>query len=107
MRICSLCDAGNAVGLVKPTWDGKPSEEIFLTILKLLEGNYVQGSARPRVAAMIALRRLIMHTQNVSYLDLGTSYLGQWCLQSLRSSLRELRISAGFVGDLHTFMHTY
>ena len=97
---CSLCDTGSALGSTKSTWHGKPSDEIFLTLLKLIEGKHVQVSARPRVAAMVALRRLIMHTENVSYLDLGNSYLGQWSLQSLRSSLRELRISAGFVDDL-------
>jgi len=105
--ICSFCDAGSEVWLDKSIWDGKPSEEIFLTTLKLLEGNHVQISARPRVAAMIALRRLIRHTENVSYLDLGSSYLGQWCLQSLRSSQRELRISAGFVCYLSTSWHIY
>ena len=94
---CSLCDGGSGVGLVKSVWDKKPGEEIFLTLSKLLEGNHLQTSPRPRIAAMTTLRRLIMHTENAAYLDLANSYLAQWCLQSLRSSLRELRISAGFV----------
>jgi len=96
---CSLCDAGSVVRLIRAIWDDNRSEEIFLTVLNLLKGSHVQRSTKPRVAAMVSLRKLIMHTENVAYLDLAQSYLGQWCLQSLRSSLRELRISAGFVCD--------
>lgn len=44
---------------------------------------------------MIALRRIILHTHNPEMLDLEKSALGQWCLQALQSSLRELRITAG------------
>lgn len=44
---------------------------------------------------MIALRRIIMHSRDPEILDLERSALGQWCLQALQSSLRELRIAAG------------
>lgn len=44
---------------------------------------------------MIATRRVAMHCADEDFLDLETSELGQWCLQSLNSSLRELRIAAG------------
>lgn len=52
-------------------------------------------SRRPRVVAMIALRRIVLHSQDLEVLDLEKSVLGQWCLQALQSSLRELRIAAG------------
>lgn len=52
-------------------------------------------SRRPRVVAMVALRRIILHSRDADVLDLEKSALGQWCLQSLQSSLRELRIAAG------------
>ncbi|KAH8885781.1 hypothetical protein GQ53DRAFT_797114 [Thozetella sp. PMI_491] len=42
-------------------------------------------SRRPRVVAMIALQ----------VWDLEKSALGQWCVQSLTSSIRELRVAAG------------
>ncbi|KAM5379618.1 hypothetical protein ACJZ2D_003812 [Fusarium nematophilum] len=54
-------------------------------------------SRRPRVAAMMAMRRLILHSDDAELLNLETSTLGQWCLQSLNSSVRELRIAAGRV----------
>lgn len=50
---------------------------------------------QPRVVAMIALRRVISHSTDPEVLDLEKSALGQWCLQALQSSIRELRIAAG------------
>lgn len=44
---------------------------------------------------MIGLRRLVLHCADTAVLNLETSLLGQWCLQSLSSSVRELRIAAG------------
>lgn len=70
----------------------KFSVNIFTSLLNLpafLE------SRRPRVVAMIALRRIVLHTKDAEMLDLEKSALGQWCLQALQSSLRELRIAAG------------
>jgi serine/threonine-protein kinase ATR len=52
-------------------------------------------SKKPRIAAMIALRRIAAHSRDSGFVDLETSTAGQWCLQSLNSSLRELRIAAG------------
>lgn len=43
---------------------------------------------------MIVLRRVILHSRDLNVVDLEKSVLGQWCLQALQSSLRELRIAA-------------
>lgn len=50
---------------------------------------------RPRVSAMIGLRRMTRHSTASEFWDLEKSGPGQWCLQSLQSSIRELRIAAG------------
>ena len=50
---------------------------------------------RTRVAAMLALKRMLSHCENVTHLDLVTSEFGQWCLQALRSSMRDMRVAAG------------
>lgn len=47
---------------------------------------------------MLALKRLLSHTVVEEHLDMTTSTFGQWCLQALRSSIRDLRIAAGLVG---------
>ncbi len=48
-------------------------------------------------AGNIAWRRLVLHSVDAEFLDLETSTAGQWCLQSLKSSVRELRVAAGSV----------
>lgn len=60
------------------------------------------ASRRPRVAAMLGLKRIVLHCEDSTFLNLETSNPGQWCLQSLNSSVRELRIAAGRV--LPSFM---
>lgn len=66
--------------------------DIFLNLTQF--GPFID-SKRPRIAAMIALRRLALHCSDAELLDLEKSSLGQWCLQSLNSSVRELRIASG------------
>ena len=44
---------------------------------------------------MVALRRYTAHFHNTEFMDLSSSPLGQWCVGSLKSTSRELRISAG------------
>lgn len=47
--------------------------------------------------AMFALRRFTVHFDDPVFFDLEKSPLGQWCLQSLRSSIRELRVASGLI----------
>ncbi|KAL9566383.1 hypothetical protein ACKAV7_009298 [Fusarium commune] len=69
-------------------------EALFTKLIRLPA---LAESRRPRVAAMLAIRRVILHCEDTELLNLETSGLGQWCLQSLNSSVRELRIAAGRV----------
>ena len=43
---------------------------------------------------MVSLRRIIMHARSAVDLKLGQSPGGDWCLQSLKSSSRDLRLAA-------------
>lgn len=49
----------------------------------------------PRIAAMVALRRLLVHSPSSDQLHLSASPSGEFCLHSLRSSIRELRVATG------------
>ncbi|CEJ55236.1 Putative UVSB PI-3 kinase [Penicillium brasilianum] len=49
----------------------------------------------PRIAAMVALRRILMHSPNLTHMHLSSSASGEFCLHSLRSSIRELRVATG------------
>ncbi|KAL4888524.1 UVSB PI-3 kinase [Aspergillus ambiguus] len=48
-----------------------------------------------RINAMIALGRSLMHAPTSDHLHLASSVFGEFCLHSLRSSVRELRIVTG------------
>jgi serine/threonine-protein kinase ATR len=71
---------------------GKEAIQIFGNLIK----SQTFGTAkRPRVLAMLVLKKFALHCENLEFLDLEKSPLGQWCLGSLKSSVRELRIAAG------------
>lgn len=69
--------------------------ELLTTLSDLIKSPEAQKSRQSRVAAMVAAGRVLSHSNDEQYLNLATSTLGQWCLQALQSSLRELRIAAG------------
>ncbi|PYH97770.1 hypothetical protein BO71DRAFT_346316, partial [Aspergillus ellipticus CBS 707.79] len=52
-------------------------------------------NANLRVATIIALRKILMHTSDSSHMRLASSVFGEFCLHSLKSSVRELRIITG------------
>lgn len=51
----------------------------------------------PRIAAMVALRRILMHSPNLNHMHLSSSSSGEFCLHSIRSSIRELRVATGYI----------
>ena len=71
------------------------SRDTVLTLSNLVKSAAFLDSRRPRVLAMLALRRFALHFEDPELLDLEVSPLGQWCLSSLSSSMRELRVAAG------------
>jgi serine/threonine-protein kinase ATR len=71
------------------------SRDTFLTLSNLVKSAAFLDSRRPRVLAMLALRRFALHFEDPELLDLEVSPLGQWCLSGLSSSMRELRVAAG------------
>ncbi|KIW67369.1 hypothetical protein PV04_06630 [Phialophora macrospora] len=89
---CSKCDEGNGASdsnlfLVAPS-----GAELLRTLLVFVQG--VSRHSRARVIAMASLRRIIAHTSSDEDLKLGQTSAGDWCLQSLKSSSRDLRIVA-------------
>ncbi len=96
---CPVCDDDSRCTSAATTWEDSEAEEAICTIANLIKLPKAQNYRRPRVAAMLALKRLLSHTANADHLNLATSPFGQWCLQALHSSIRELRVAAGSVGD--------
>ncbi|KAM0417762.1 hypothetical protein ACHAPD_004104 [Fusarium lateritium] len=101
---CSICETNefsSRSNLNATTAQKSRVEALFTQLIRL---PIVAESRRLRVTAMMALRKIILHCDDAEILNLETSALGQWCLQSLNSSIRELRIAAGRV--LATFSLT-
>ena len=97
VRNCLSCNLGSSLRWGLALWDddgGSILEDSMTTLLQLPQA---QKSRRTKVAAMNAVRRLLAHTANLSALCISTSIFGQWCMQALRSSTRQLRIAAGYV----------
>jgi serine/threonine-protein kinase ATR len=98
-RKCSICEPGGPRSAVTANYDDALAAEAIATFTKLIDLRDFEESRKPRVQAMVALRHFAMHFRDSEFLDLETSKLGQWCLKSLSSSMRELRIAAGYELD--------
>ncbi|KJZ74837.1 hypothetical protein HIM_05746 [Hirsutella minnesotensis 3608] len=106
---CTICDKTSE--LKGPETSHIAKGEVRSIFSRLIRLPKFSESKRPRIAAMIALRRLACHCEDPAFLDLEKSSVGdpaaptpgRWCLQSLiNSSIRELRVAAG--RTLVTFM---
>ncbi|KAG9258601.1 uncharacterized protein F5Z01DRAFT_615130 [Emericellopsis atlantica] len=90
---CSICEGLAMAQQAQPDtsmWD------VWVdTFAKLTKESGFLDSKRPRVVAMQSLRRFAAHYGQGDFFNLETSAAGQWCAQSLNSSVRELRIAAG------------
>ncbi|RDA91201.1 hypothetical protein CP533_4836 [Ophiocordyceps camponoti-saundersi (nom. inval.)] len=97
---CTICEDAGSMEAVGSSVFKREARTVFCKLIHLPK--FVE-SRRPRIVAMIALRRLVLHCEDSSFLDLEGSGLGDvaltgpghWCLQSLNSSMRELRVAAG------------
>lgn len=104
-RKCSVCESGSPTSSVAANYDDTLAAEAIATFVKLIDLPDFEESRRPRVQAMLTLRHFALHFKDREFLDLETSKLGQWCLKSLRSSMRELRVTAGY--ELALFYSLY
>lgn len=81
------------------TWpDGYRDEdksEILAIIEQLCVSPELQCSDRHRVLATLAIRSFVLHIRDEVVLDLSDSRLAEWCMKSLQSTSRELRVAAG------------
>ncbi|KAH7037280.1 phosphatidylinositol 3 [Microdochium trichocladiopsis] len=92
---CTRCGDVTALDAVNSEADFATKEavaDIFLWILQVPE---FAESRQPRLHAMVSLRRIATHFRAPRFLDLESSAAAQWCLKSLQSSIRELRVCSG------------
>lgn len=90
---CHLCSNPSVTTTVAP--DSDRSQDAADLLGSLIRWPGFQRSKRLRVLSMLSLRHIINHCGNTALVDLkADGSLGQWCLRSLQSSSRELRIAA-------------
>ncbi|KAK3954844.1 phosphatidyl inositol 3-kinase [Pseudoneurospora amorphoporcata] len=92
---CSHCSIFGYSAITQACDDAVTKRTAYKILEKLVKSPSFHGSRRPRVYTMVRLQRMLRHTVLPEFRDLELSVLGQWCVQSLRSSIRELRIGAG------------
>lgn len=104
---CAYCDSSEHLSPSKRKMaDRQIVEESFSCIEKLYGMDEFQGSIKARIWAMMSLRRVLNHSRDVGRVNIASSLVGKWTLQSLQSTRRELRIAAGrtlpcfIVGDV-------
>lgn len=95
---CSFCSGAKTKSRLPPECgNAKAKGEAYAAFASLVELPVFQQSRRPRVVGMMALRRLALHSIEPEFLNIQTSAIASWCARSLKSSIRELRIAAGYV----------
>ena len=95
---CQSCDK---TPRTSPKWHCMTDdafEKLYRLLLELVRIIQQQKRTAPRIAAMVSLKRILLHTTCKAQLTIN-SQLGQWCLHSLQSSNRELRIAAMYVNQ--------
>ncbi|KAG5438013.1 hypothetical protein PCANB_000360 [Pneumocystis canis] len=91
--LCNICDHPNVRARVLDSCEIVVCSELIKSCLNL---EWFTRSNKLRVIAMMTLGRIIRHSTIESEIRLSTSVLGNWCIQSLQSSLRGLRIQSGY-----------
>lgn len=92
--LCQTCDLEQDQHPTNLEKDATEFEELWKMFNAILPK--LTRTPGPRIAAMIALRRMLMHSPCLDQLHISTSASGEFCLHSLRSSIRELRVVTRF-----------
>ena len=90
--ICPNCDQNGQATNHVPIATAASNDELLKTLLVLIRS--ISRRSRARVSAMKALRHIIMHIASPENWKLDQTPAGDWCLQSLKSSSRDLRVVA-------------
>lgn len=96
---CAVCDSKSHEDITAyRAWNIDEADHSWREAVEILEKliklPVLQNSRGPRVLAATAIRNLLSHINDRDTLSLSKSILGQWCIKSLKCSLRELRIAA-------------
>ncbi|OJJ33117.1 hypothetical protein ASPWEDRAFT_174541 [Aspergillus wentii DTO 134E9] len=91
--VCQACDYEDHGDETKSNRQRADVDELWNIFQNILP--HLTRSPSIRITAMIALKRALVHASKSSQVRLASSVFGEFCLHSLRSSNRELRIVTG------------
>ncbi|EFW15003.1 conserved hypothetical protein [Coccidioides posadasii str. Silveira] len=90
---CAICDSSGWKTASAICKQRQRFDELRATLASLIPT--LRRFAECRVAGMLALQNILIHDSKSEGSQLGGAPYGEFCLQSLCSSVRELRIAAG------------
>lgn len=95
---CALCDGhGTRLdGQFTTKIDPAITDEMIIILEEVVDSPHFKESPKLRILGILALRRYIEHLDSTRLSDIELSSLAQWCVRSLRSTIRELRIAARY-----------
>lgn len=89
---CSYCDSDDIPSAdMRKSASTSSMSELFATLENIIKLDEFQESQSARTWGVLSLKRLLNHTMDLDHLNLSTSPLGQWCIETLNSSWRPLR----------------
>lgn len=88
---CSICDGVPAFTKDFAVWTDSEHDEIRQAFLKILPtlSDFVEA----RITAAFTIKKILTHCMKEEHLILQSSSLGEFCLQLMRSSIREVRVA--------------
>lgn len=93
--ICSVCDVDPPELDSRSNWRCSGTDELYKILAHIIPR--LTRAPRLRISSMITLRRILAHSSGSLDLRLSSSFFGEFCLHSLRSSIRELRVATGYI----------
>ena len=91
---CQYCKNEQPVSSKASTMNSALLEELYSVIEAIAKQVQEQKTSKTRVASILTIRRVVAHSTLPQHFSLKSSFLGQICLQSLRSTLRDVRLAA-------------
>ncbi|KAK6518484.1 serine/threonine-protein kinase M1, variant 2 [Arthrobotrys conoides] len=89
---CAICDDAKHMG--EPEDTNEESDKLIRIFTTIQKSEGFLHSSNVRVSGMQAMRKIVKHESAVLDSHFTSHPFGQWCLQALRSSNRDLRMLA-------------
>jgi serine/threonine-protein kinase ATR len=99
IRLCAICDSAPEVYQEQSSFQSydvnfEECSVVYHVLCALTGSPVVQGSKTLRISLVQTIRRFVIHVDGQVYLNLTEDTLGRYCVKSLQSYTRELRVAS-------------